>query len=70
MGRFGDRFKIFAWGQVFIYQVQVVQYSIRPDDLSIIGPEQYDWVTLLTCQTYDPDSDTYLYRYAVRAVLV
>jgi len=33
-------------------------------------PEEYDWVTLITCEFYNPFTGDYLFRRAVRAVLV
>jgi len=32
--------------------------------------EEYDWVTLVTCEFYNPFSGDYLFRRSVRAVLV
>ena len=32
--------------------------------------EEYDWVTLLTCELYNPFSGNYMFRRMVRAVLV
>ncbi len=34
------------------------------------GSDSYDWVTLLTCETYNPLNGEYLFRRAVQAVLV
>jgi LPXTG-site transpeptidase (sortase) family protein len=67
--RYGDRVIIHAWGQQYIYEVRQ-NALVAPDDLSVLSHEDYSWLTLLTCQGYDIDSDSYNFRRAVRAVLV
>ncbi len=66
---FGDQIIIHAWGQRYVYEVRIVDY-VRPDDLSVLGHEQYDWVTLITCRNYDEDLGAYRWRVVVQAVLV
>lgn len=66
---YGDRFSILAWGQTYTYEVRSNRL-IAPDAVRALGHEEYDWVTLLTCQNYDEASGEYRYRRAVRAVLV
>ena len=65
----GDEVIIHAFGQRYRYEVRQVT-SVRPDDLSVLRHEEYDWVTLITCQGYDEQQDTYRSRMVVRAVLV
>jgi LPXTG-site transpeptidase (sortase) family protein len=60
---------IHAWGQRYIYQVRSVT-EVRPQDISILSHEDISWLTLVTCQGYDEESDSYRMRVAVRAVLV
>jgi sortase (surface protein transpeptidase) len=44
---------------------------IAPNDLdSVFQEEDYDWVTLLTCENYQEELGTYAARRIVRAVLV
>jgi len=44
---------------------------LQPSQVSkALQHEDYDWVTLLTCERYDPQGDTYSLRRVVRAVLV
>ncbi|MBC8193306.1 MAG: sortase [Anaerolineales bacterium] len=67
--RHGDEVIIHAWGQKHIYEVrEVTEY--RPDDISAFPHEDYDVLTLVTCQGFDESSGKYRWRLAVRAVLV
>ncbi len=65
----GDEVILHAFGQRYRYEVRQVT-SVRPDDLSVLRHEEYDWVTLITCQGYDEQQDAYRSRMVVRAVLV
>ncbi len=68
--KFGDRVIVSAYGQDYIYEVRTVK-TVKPDDTSrVIRHEELPWITLLTCKDYDPRTDTYRNRIAVRAVLV
>ncbi len=68
--KFGDRVIVSAFGQEYIYEVRTVK-TVKPDDTSrVIRHEELPWITLLTCKDYDPRTDTYRNRIAVRAVLV
>jgi LPXTG-site transpeptidase (sortase) family protein len=68
--KFGDRVIVSAYGQDYIYEVRSVK-TVKPDDTSrVIRHEELPWITLLTCKDYDPRTDTYRNRIAVRAVLV
>jgi hypothetical protein len=42
----------------------------RPDDLRALPHEDYDVLTLLTCQGFDEAEGMYDWRLAVRAVLL
>lgn len=65
----GDRILIHSYGTVYTYEVRY-NYIVRPDNPYVMRHEEYDWVTLLTCERYNPDLDIYSYRRVVRAVLV
>ncbi len=65
----GDRFVIHAFGQRHVYEVRSVEY-VLPGDVSVLGHEDLDWVTLLTCSGFDPRRDQYARRLAVKAVLL
>ncbi len=56
-------------GQRYIYQVRTSRV-VPPDDTSAFGHESYPWLTLVTCQDYDPLTNTYAHRVIVGAVLV
>jgi LPXTG-site transpeptidase (sortase) family protein len=67
--RFGDQVLIHAWGFQYVYEIRT-NTLVKPDDLSVLRHEALDWVTLITCQGYNPQSDLYEWRRAARAVLV
>jgi len=67
--RHGDRVEIHAWGQVYTYEVREVM-QVRPDDLRALPHDDYDVLTLITCQGFDESSGEYAWRLAVRAVLI
>ena len=68
--RYGDRIKIQAWGQTYIYEVRESKLVTTGDTDLAFQSEEYDWVTLLTCERYNPLSGEYLFRRMVRAVLI
>jgi len=65
----GDQIIIHAWGLTHTYEVRQVM-QVRPDDLRALPHDDYDVLTLITCQGYDQSSREYGWRLAVRAVLV
>jgi LPXTG-site transpeptidase (sortase) family protein len=64
----GDEITIQAYGLLYKYEVREVA-TVQPTDPPVLGHEEYDWLTLITCRGYDEDSDTYSWRLVVRAVL-
>jgi LPXTG-site transpeptidase (sortase) family protein len=66
---YGDRVILHAWGYRYLYEVHE-NLLISPSDLSVLKHEEYSWLTLLTCQGFDQNNNRYLFRRAVRAVLV
>lgn len=67
--RFGDRILVRAWGSLYTYEVQEAEVAM-PDDPVIFRHEDRPWITLVTCQDYDPLRGEYRRRYIVKAVLV
>jgi LPXTG-site transpeptidase (sortase) family protein len=67
--KWGDKVIIHAWGQSYIYLVKENR-RVSPEDMSILGHESLDWLTLITCHMYDQDSGMFRWRTVVRAVLV
>ena len=56
---------------------QTHTYEVRSQDLvwpnrvnAVLEHKEQDWVTLLTCEFYNPLSGEYLFRRMVQAVLV
>jgi LPXTG-site transpeptidase (sortase) family protein len=69
--KYSDRFYIHAFGQTYVYEVRENTWlsgASRVD--KFFKHEEYDWVTLLTCEGYNPLSGNYFFRRMVRAVLV
>ncbi len=68
--KYGDQIQIQAWDQTYIYEVRQSKLVSTKNMDTVFQSEQYDWVTLMTCEFYNPFSGEYLFRRAVRAVLV
>jgi LPXTG-site transpeptidase (sortase) family protein len=66
---YGDKILVQAYGTTYTYEVRSVR-SVSPGDTSVMAHKDAPWVTLLTCQDFDPASHSYLKRLAVSAVLV
>lgn len=68
--RYDDRIAIHAWGATYIYAVRESRLvSSQAVDI-VMQHEEYDWITLLTCEDYRLDREGYIFRRMVRAVLV
>jgi LPXTG-site transpeptidase (sortase) family protein len=67
--QYGDQVIVHAWGQAHVYEVRSTSL-VRESSMGVLSHEDYDWVTLLTCEDYSETLDTYRFRRAVRAVLV
>ncbi len=65
----GDKIIIHANGERYIYEVREVK-RVAPDDASVLGHKNRDWVTLITCEGYDESTNTYRWRLVVQAVLM
>jgi LPXTG-site transpeptidase (sortase) family protein len=68
--KYGDRFSIHAFGQEYIYEVRENTWVWGSSVSKVFKHEEYDWVTLLTCEGYNPLTGRYFFRRMVRAVLV
>jgi LPXTG-site transpeptidase (sortase) family protein len=66
---YGESIVILSGGSAYTYEVRE-NLLASPDDLSPLRHEEYDWLTLITCEAYDPFSESYGYRLVVRAVLI
>jgi len=69
--KYGDQFHIHAWGLTHIYEVRENRvFWARTAATDVFRHEEHDWVTLLTCETYNPFNGEYFFRRVVRAVLI
>jgi LPXTG-site transpeptidase (sortase) family protein len=68
--RWGDQIMIKNGDITYTYEVRSVK-RVKPESVALVMKhEKLAWLTLLTCQGYNADENTYDYRVAVRAVLV
>jgi len=67
---YGDQAQIKAWGQTYTYEVRESKLVMKKNVKGAFQSEEYDWLTLVTCEFYNPFSGDYLFRRSVRAVLV
>jgi LPXTG-site transpeptidase (sortase) family protein len=65
----GEFIFIYDLGYRYTYKV-VSNEFVQPDDITVLRHEDKAYLTLITCDTYDEKTGTYLRRTAVRAVLV
>lgn len=69
--KYGDQILIHAFGQTYTYEVRESKtYWAKTAVTKVFQHEELDWVTLVTCETYNPLNGDYFFRRAVRAVLV
>ena len=69
--KFGDQVLIHAYGLTYTYEVRESKsYWAKTAVSKVFQHEELDWVTLMTCETYNPFNGDYFFRRAVRAVLV
>jgi LPXTG-site transpeptidase (sortase) family protein len=62
---------VFVYNSGYRYTYKVVSNDyVQPNDASVMKHEEKSYLTLITCDTYDEKTGTYLRRVAVRAVLV
>ncbi|MEN8242823.1 MAG: sortase, partial [Chloroflexota bacterium] len=67
--RFGNQIILHANGLKYTYEVRSNKI-VFPDNTSILGHTDEDWLTLITCSYFNQDTNEYRYRIAVKAVLV
>lgn len=69
--KYGDRIIVHLAGQKYIFEVTKTTL-VRPSVTSFAyqSLRGNSYLTLITCQGYDEQSDSYLYRQVIRAVLV
>ena len=68
---YGDQIEIHAWGETYVYEVRENRlYWAKTPASRVLQHEEYDVLTLLTCEGFNPLTDNYIFRRMVRAVLV
>jgi len=65
----GDKFYIRAYGGLYTYEVRS-NIVVDAGDLSPLAHKDESWITLLTCKSYNPESDNYKQRTVVQGILV
>ena len=66
----GDEVIVHTIGAEYVYAIRSIQ-AVNPGNTSLITKhEEYSWITLITCQNYNPATGEYDKRLVVRAVLV
>ena len=68
--QYGDKIYIHAFGKIYIYQVQENRKLSSTNLAAVFRHEEYQWVTLVTCEDYDANTGLYKKRRMVRAVLI
>ena len=69
--KYGDAIMVHLYGEKYIFEVQSTRLSrATSSSFALEHLEDYPYLTLITCQVYNPISDSYLFRRIVRAVLV
>jgi LPXTG-site transpeptidase (sortase) family protein len=62
---------IFVYGPGYRYTYKVILNElVQPDDASVMKHQDKSFLTLITCDSYDEETNTYLNRVAIGAVLV
>jgi LPXTG-site transpeptidase (sortase) family protein len=62
---------IFVYNSGYRYTYKVVSNEfVQPDDITVLRHEEKSYLTLITCDSYDEKTGSYLRRVSVRAVLV
>lgn len=66
----GDKLYIEANGLTYVYEVRESRLIFPTNIKTLFKHEEYQWLTLVTCETYSTRLDSFLHRRMVRAVLV
>ena len=62
---------IFVYNAGYRYTYKVVSNTVvQPDDIGVMKHQDQSFLTLITCDTYDENTGTYLHRVAVGAELI
>ena len=67
--RYGDKILV-HWDRTYTYEVRENTLVFPNEVEKVFADEDKDWMTLLTCESFDQASNTYLTRRIVRTVLI
>ena len=68
--KYDDQIKIHAWGQIYTYAVRETR-AVAPGSVDdVLRHEDSAWLTLVTCEDFNPRTTQYASRRLVRAILV
>jgi LPXTG-site transpeptidase (sortase) family protein len=66
----GDLIFLHAYGMTYAYQVEE-SMLVKPNKVNdVFKHEEYNWLTLVTCESFSAKAESYLSRRVVRAVLI
>jgi sortase A len=65
----GDLIQVYAGGNVYTYRM-TQQLNVSPTDVWVVSPTNTDTLTLMTCNTWNPQTLTFDQRLVVRAELI
>jgi LPXTG-site transpeptidase (sortase) family protein len=67
---YGDQVIVRFGGQKYIFEVRENK-QVKPTEVnSVLKHEEFPWLTLITCKSYNEKTGEYTYRTVVRAVLI
>ena len=66
----GDKAYIHSDGLVYVYEVRENRLIFPTSIATLIDHREYDWLTLVTCESYNERLNKFTYRRMVRAVLI
>lgn len=55
---------------IYVYEVQQSKLVSPGNVKTVFEHEDYEWLTLVTCESYNAKLENFMYRRMVRAVLV
>ncbi len=67
--QYGQLVILHANGLTYTYEIRSNGY-VRPDDFSVLREEEFDWLTLITCEAFNEETGEYDLRVVARAVLI
>ncbi len=67
---YGDILRLHFYGNVYLYEVRENQLVLPGNPEAALKHESQSWLTLLTCENFDPLDGEYIYRRIVRAVFI